>query len=361
MEPADLWLRYLESKFRDRAIRIEEKDGVETLIIGEQPMLEGRLAGLGGAHLPRDKVFTGELKYEDGCEPASYDPQARCTLLDDWQVDRGVLFPTIGILPFPLDDMALHSAYCRAYNRWLADFYEQARDRVIPIAILNWHDLDSAVDELSHCLKLGFRGVFVPPEVVSGSRPGEKHFDRLWDLCQEAGIPGCFHVIVRFSGPSAFASWHDSGPGATFTFGIGATGQLIPAMSSIVLDGVFDRFPNLKIISVEAGCGYAAYLMDRLDEKHQFFKHLTPTPLELKPSEYLQRNCYFVAEPEERTIDAMLTLVGEDRILWGSDYPHIDSTLEAPNLIRQSIKHLSESRRDAVLGGNAMKAFGLDS
>ncbi len=360
MEPANLWQNYLEPKYRDRAIRIEEIDGIETLIIGEQKMLEGRLAGLGGAHLPRDQVFTGNMKYTDGCEPASYDPRARCKMLDEWQVDAGVLFPTIGILPFPLDDMDLNSAYCRAYNRWQAEFYQQAKDRVIPIAIVNWHDVNSAVEELSRCIKQGFRGVFVPPEVVDGVRPGESHFDRIWALCEEAKIPGCLHVIVRFGGAAVpFAAWQETGPGATFSFGLGATGQLIPAMTSIVVDGVFDRFPALKIVSVEAGCGYAAYLMDRLDEKHQFFKDFNLTPLKLRPSEYIQRNCYFVAEPEERSIDAMLTLVGEDRILWGSDYPHIDSTLEAPNLIRTSVKNLSPTRREAVLGTNAVKVFGL--
>ncbi|MFP6807481.1 MAG: amidohydrolase family protein [Pseudomonadales bacterium] len=362
MEPADLWQQYLEPKYRDRAIRIEDIDGVETLIIGEQPMLQGRLAGLGGAHLPRSEIFLGDLTYADGCEPASYDPIARCRMLDEWQVDRGVIFPTIGILPFPLDDMALNSAYCRAYNRWQLDFFQQAKDRVVPIAIINWHDVDEAVKELTTCIKAGFKGLFVPPEIVDGVRPGQAHFDRIWALCQEADIPGCLHVIVRFGGPAVpFAGWHESGPGAVFTFGLGATGQLIPAVTSIIVDGLFDRFPSLKIISVEAGCGYAAYLMDRLDEKHQFFKDLTLTPLKLKPSEYIQQNCYFVAEPEERTIDAMLTLVGEDRILWGSDYPHIDSTLDAPKLIRESVAGLSDARRAAVMGGNAIKAFGLES
>ena len=135
---------------------------------------------------------------------------------------------------------------------------------------------------------------------------------------------------------------------------------MIPALTSVIMDGLLDRFPTLKLISVEAGCGYAAYLMDRLDEKHQFFKDLTLTPLKMKPSDYIRRNCYFVAEPEERTIDAMLTLVGEENILWGSDYPHIDSTLSAPTLIRNSVRALSDARRKAVLGGNAVKAFSLD-
>ena len=108
---------------------------------------------------------------------------------------------------------------------------------------------------------------------------------------------------------------------------------------------------------VEAGCGWAAYLMGRLDEKADVFRALAPMPM--KPSDYIRRNCYFVAEPEERTIGAMLDLVGEDKILWGSDYPHVDSTLEAPKLIRQSIAGLSEQRQAAVMGENARKVFGL--
>lgn len=360
MEPADLWQNYLEPEYRNRAIRIEERDGLEVLLIGEEPMLEGRLAGLGGAHIPRDQLFTGGLKYADGCEPASFDPGARIKMLDNWKVDRGVLFPTIGILPFPTSDMALYSAYCRAYNRWQTEFFLEAKTRVVPIAILNWHDVDSAVEELDRCLEAGFRGIFVPPELVAGARPGQQTFDPIWSRCEEAGIPGCLHVIVRFGGAAVpFAAWHETAPGPTFTFSLGATGQLIPALASMIVDGLFDRFPKLKIVNVEAGCGYAAYLMDRLDEKHNFFGAFMPTPLKLKPGEYIQRNCYFVAEPEERTINAMLDLVGEDKIMWGSDYPHVDSTLAAPDLIRDSIKALTPERQAAVLGENAMKAFNL--
>ncbi|MYD43745.1 MAG: amidohydrolase family protein, partial [Gammaproteobacteria bacterium] len=322
MEPPDLWQNYLEAKYQSRAIRIEENDGVEQLIIGEQVVLQGVLAGLGGANLNPATLFTQGAKYMEGCPPASYDPNARAAMLDEWGVDRGVLFPTIGILPFPTDDVDLASAYCRAYNRWQADFFQTVPDRVVPIAALNWLDVDEAVRELQTCIDAGFHGLFVPPEVCGEHRPGEAHFDPIWQLCDEANIPGCFHVIVRFGGAAvAFGDWSKGGRslGGVFTFGLGATGQLIPAMASVVLDGLFDRFPTLKIASVEAGCGYAAYLMDRLDEKHHFFGFASG--LQMKPSDYIRRNCYFVAEPEERTIDAMCDLVGEDHILWGSDYP----------------------------------------
>jgi predicted TIM-barrel fold metal-dependent hydrolase len=356
MEPADLWRTWLEPRYRDRAIRIERRDGVEHLIIGEKSVLSGVLAGLGGAHQDRSRLFTGQLAYADGCEPASYEPAARSKMLDDWQVDYGVLFPTIGILPFPTDDHELSSAYCRAYNRWQTAFLEGAPGRVAPIALVNWHDVDEAVRELTICLKAGFRGLFVPPEIIDGRRPSDPHFDPLWRLCEEAGVPGCLHVIVRFSG-GAFGAWHDTRTGTVFGFAMGATGQIIPALSAMVTDLLFERFPALKMVSVEAGCGWAAYLMDRLDEKADVFHRIAPMPM--KPSEYIRRNCWFVAEPEERTIGAMLDLVGEDRILWGSDYPHVDSTLEAARLIRGSVAALSPERQAAVLGENARKVFGL--
>jgi len=357
MEPADLWQTYLEPRYRDRAIRIERREGVEHLIIGEQSVLSGVLAGLGGAHRDRTQLFTGGLTYADGCEPASYLGSERAKLLDSWGVDKGVLFPTIGILPFPTDDQDLANAYCRAYNRWQADFFKDAPGRVVPIALINWRDLDEATRELEHCLKSGFRGLFVPPEVIDGRRPSEAHFDPIWRLCEEADAPGCIHVIVRFSGGGAFGTWHETRPGTVFSFAMGATGQLIPALGAMVTDLLFERFPALKMVSVEAGCGWAAYLMDRLDEKADVFRQLAPMPM--RPSDYIRRNCYFVAEPEERSIGAMLDLVGEDRILWGSDYPHVDSTLAAPNLIRASIAGLSPERQAAVLGENARKVFGL--
>lgn len=352
MEPADLWLRYLEPRFRDRAIRIEERDGSEHLIIGEKVVLSDRLAGLGGAHIPREELFAGKHRYADGCLPSSYDPAARLRMLDEWGVDRCVLFPTIGILPFPTDDLDLANAYCRAYNTWQAEFHQDAGSRVVPMALLNWRDVDAAAAELKRCLNLGFGGVFVPPETVSAHRPGQAHFDPIWRLCAEAGVPGCLHVIVRFEGAARpFADWLATMPGPTFGFGLGATGQLIPAIASMVLDGLFDRFPALKVVCVEAGCGFAAYLMDRLDEKHQFFR--AASTLRHKPSDYLRRNVWFVAEPEERTIGTMLELVGEDRILWGSDFPHVDSRMDAADLIRDGVRGLTPARQAAVLGGNA--------
>jgi predicted TIM-barrel fold metal-dependent hydrolase len=307
MEPADLWLRYIDPPFRDRAIRIEEAHGVEQLVIAEHVVLAGVLAGLGGANLDRRAIFAGGLRYADGCPPASHDPAARVAMLDAEGIRAGVVFPTIGILPVPTDDDALVSAYCRAYNRWQADFAAAAPGRVVPIATVNLRDRDAALAELDWCLARGFRGLFVPPEPVGGRRPGHPHFDPLWARCAEAGVPLCLHVVVRFAPPGLpWEPWFQTGGfagggnvGPIFSFGLGAIGQLMPALASMITDGLFDRLPALKVVAVESGCGWAAYLMDKLDAKHEVLGPLAPRPLRMKPSDYVRRNCWFVADPDE--------------------------------------------------------------
>ena len=348
LEPADLWQRYLEPRFRDRAIRVESHDGIERLIIGEQVVLEGVVAGLGGAEADKARLFSGELSYRHDNPADSYDPGARLARMDQWGIRSSVMFPTIGILPFPTDDQALANAYCRAYNRWIAEFCEADRSRLVPIALINWHDVDEAARELDRCLSRGFKGVFVPPETIDGRRPADVAFDPIWSRCQEAGVPGCFHVVVRFSGAAVpFAAWHETSPGQLFGFGLGGTAQLMPAIASVVTDGLFERFPRLDVVSVEAGCGYAPYLMDRLDAKFEAFRGLLSLPR--RPSEYIRERCFFVAEQGERTIGMALELVGEDRILWGSDYPHVDALRVADHV----------PSRFPALAGNARRVFKL--
>ena len=147
---------------------------------------------------------------------------------------------TIGILPIPTDDLDLINAYFRAYNTWQHEFSQDGCGRIVPIAVVNWRDVENAALELTRCLKLGFKGIFVPPEVVDGERPGSPHFDRLWAQLAEADLPGCLHVIVRFSGAAVpFSGWHGAQPrlGPTFGFGLGAFGfHLSPFL--IVLCGL---------------------------------------------------------------------------------------------------------------------------
>ena len=363
MEPPDLWDNYLESKYRDRSITIRvNKDGMEELVVDNQVLMTGRLAVLGGVdHNAPELFMKPEIPYLEGCPPASYDTDARVKLLDDWGVDAGVVFPTIGILWDKPEDPELAMAYARAYNNWQWDFASPAIDRIIPVAHIPLYDVDLALTELRRCIKLGFKGMFLAPEPVNGKRPSHPDFDPLWQELVAADLPICVHLIVRFNRVvNSAASWWNAEVepmNIVFSFGLGGTMQLLPATAALVCDGLFDRFPKLKVAMVESGAGYAGYLMDRLDEKYDRFGLVAP--IQRKPSEYIRENFWFVMDPSERSIDAQCDLVGETQFLWGSDYPHIDSHADAISEVHEALAPMSEHRRNLVLGGNAKKLFNL--
>src|SRR5215468_11529139 len=138
LEPADTWLKYLDPRDRDRAIRIARDDqGYEVLLIDGQPLktLRGQLGALGGIDMDTAKLLTrGQISYADGSPPGSYDPAARLSVMDEEGIDAVLLYPTIGICwEGHVTDGALATAYTRAYNRWLAEFCRAEPKRLYPV------------------------------------------------------------------------------------------------------------------------------------------------------------------------------------------------------------------------------------
>ena len=398
LEPPDLWDNYLETEYRPRAIRITQsiagRDGEhrgikpmlpntgaqaasedlrnlpemalelkarmaadEHLIIDRQIIMSGGLSGLGGVDVPRSEL--PYMTYLEGAPLASFDTAERIRLFEEKGIAGGVVFPTIGIL-WDTADPKLADAYCRAYNRWCEDFRGAESGRIFPMAHVAMHDPDLAHAELKRCLKAGFRGMFVAPEPVNGRSPAHPDFDPLWHELEDAGMPACLHVIVRFNRILENPTRHHNllvEPSRTFAFAMGATYQVIPAMASLVLSGHFDRFPKLKLLCVEAGAGWAPYIAHRLDEKYEMFGYTEKTKLE--PSEYMKRNVYYVVEPREKNIDSMMDIIGERQFLWGSDYPHVDSSADALDQIFESTSKLIDARRRMILGENAKALYGL--
>jgi len=364
LEPPDLWDTYLEERYQHRSIQIrEDAKGIEELYVDNKLILRGRLAALGGVEHEADELFTRpDIPYMEGCPPASYDTAARVELLDEWGVDAGVVFPTIGILYDKPEDPQLAMAYARAYNNWQWDFASPALDRILPVAQIPLYDIDLALEELRRCINLGFKGMFLAPEPVGGKRPSHPDFDPLWQELVDADLPICVHLIVRFERHVNLSgtNWWDPTKepmNNVFSFAMGGTMQLIPTTAALICDGLFDRFPELKVTIVESGAGYAGYLMDRLDEKFDRFGKMAP--LKRKPSEYMRENFWFVMDPSERSIDAQCDLLGEEHFLWGSDYPHIDSHADAMQEVHRALAPMSEHRRNLVLGGNAKRLFNL--
>jgi predicted TIM-barrel fold metal-dependent hydrolase len=171
LEPPDLWETYLEPKYRDRGIHIRQTSEGEELIVDNELIMRGRLAMLGGAEHEAPALFANPtIPYLDTCPRASMFTNDRVKLLDEWGVNAGITFPTIGILWDKENAPDLAMAYARAYNDWQWDFASPALDRIVPIAQIPLYDPALALTELKRCLKLGFKGMFLAPERICGKR-----------------------------------------------------------------------------------------------------------------------------------------------------------------------------------------------
>jgi predicted TIM-barrel fold metal-dependent hydrolase len=132
---------------------------------------------------------------------------------------------------------------------------------------------------------------------------------------------------------------------------------VVAAFTSLLQGGTLDRFPRLKIAILESGGGWIAHWLERLDGKYGLVKAYTP--LSMRPSEYFQRQCWISVEPDEGTIPMMVELLGSDRFIWASDYPHVDASLGAVKTLKERIASLPGEVQRKILGRNAARLYEL--
>ena len=212
LEPPDLWESYLEEKYRPRALRIRvDEAGYEYLEIDQIPSKRSRRGSLGllGAMGEEDMRPRPDRRYADNMPFGASDPKERLELMVQENLEYCLLYPTIGLLwEVELTDPELSLAYCRAYNRWIADFCRDSGGRLVPIAHLSLLDVDAAVVELERAVRDGCKGAWVAPFTVSRKAHGDPAHDPLYARCCELDVPIAIHptyepmwaVPARFQG-----------------------------------------------------------------------------------------------------------------------------------------------------------------
>ncbi|HVC45196.1 MAG TPA: amidohydrolase family protein [Candidatus Binataceae bacterium] len=383
LEPPDLWEKYLEAKYRDRAVRIRVgEDGYEFLEVdGKRAKLtrQGQLGTLGGmgkqveeSRRRREEFVNSgrasELRYEKpkpedtylkGAAYGTMDMRERLQLLDREGMAKSVLYPTIGLLwECETMDVELSGAYCRAYNRWIADFCRDSGGRLVPIAHVSLGDPDEAARELERAVKAGCKGAFIAPFTISRRPHGDPAHDRLFAVAQEAGVPVAIHPTLE---PPEFGVHrrYDNFGWAAWYFDLFAAQGVQHAFATFFQLGVFDRFPRLKVVVLESGAGWIGYFLDRADAIFSGTTIAQTVRLKEKPSFYFKERCFISADPDERTIAGMMTHVGEDKFFWASDYPHPDHPGNYLEELAGLVKPMTESGRRGILGENVARAYGL--
>jgi predicted TIM-barrel fold metal-dependent hydrolase len=367
LEPADTWKRYIDPKFRDRALRIDiDADGFENLFIDNVPtlMLKGRLGALGGieAETPAEKLafqIPGRRSYRDGAPPGGYDPAARLAVMDEEGIDKVLLYPTIGIAwEGGVADPGLALAYSRAYNRWIVDFCRASPSRLYPVAHITLLNPEGAVEEVQRARRDGCVGVYLSPDRAArrGKALDHPDFDPFWATVSDLDMPIAFHVVARED--MTFAPWARSGTGAdgVFHFAFLAV-EVMAAFTQMMATGLFEKYPRLRCAVLEAGSNWITAWLDRLD--HKVERGGFPTALKLLPSEYFRRQCVISADPDETLTAPVVTHLGDDYVIWASDYPHLDAEMGVVAELRSRLASLPLASQKKVLGENVMRFYGL--
>ena len=367
LEPPDLWEKYLEPKYQDRALRIVvDENGLEALEIGGRPSTMSRrgfpstLGAMGDPDL-RAMQMDPERTYLSEAPFGSMDPGERVKLLDAEGIDAAILYTTIGLLwEAELEDPELSQAYTRAYNRWICEFCA-GEPRLVPTAHLSLGDPHAAAVELERAVGEGARGAFVAPFTHDGRPVGHPDNDPVFAAAQSLGVPFAIHPTFepQWTKGSRMGTWENVKQ-LRLLASVTASDGVRHQFTTLFDYGVFDRFPDLKVVVLESGGGWIGYWLDRIDAVYGHTFIGTRVPLKDKPSDYFRNRVWISCDPDERTIPALADRFGADRFMWASDFPHADHTPEYIDDLSELADSFADGRdRRLFLGDNARRLYGL--
>ena len=361
LEPPGIWEEYIDPAYRERALRIAvAADGKEYFQIDGRVKEKGMgLANFGS--MGRSEEELEGVSYLEAAPYGTMDGAERVDLLDRENLAAAVLYPTIGLnWPYRMrNDAELTAAHCVAYNRWIVDFCRGRESRLIAIAHIDMTDIDGAVGELERAVQDGCRGAFVAPFTLTSKSHGHPDHDPLWAKAQELDVPIAIHPMSEPGPVTRGNRFHDLGNDARWYYNVLARQGMQQAFYSFFEYGVFDKFPRLKVVVLEAGAGWIGASLDRMDVvSGGVFGRKRTLPLREKPSDYFRRQCWISADPDERAVAHIIEYVGGDRFFWASDYPHGDHPPTYIDDIAQLTSMLPEEKR-GILGENVRACYGL--
>ncbi len=352
VEPTAAWAS-MPDEHRPRIVR--DAHGFEHVVVGDTEILAVPLGTLAtpGARFD-DPADSRPL--EDALAGGS-DPVARLADMDAEGIDGAVLYPSIGLYAWAIDDPAAAVAVARAYNAWLASYCAADPGRLFGAAMIPVQDPDAAATELRRARhELGFVAAFVRPNPCRGRSLPDRDYEPIWRAAEETDMAIGVHegssVIVPTLG--------DDRPfNPLVLHAVSHSFEEMLAFAQLVAFGVLERHPGMRVVFLESGGGWAPFWIERLDEQAEGFGGFCPE-MRLAPSEYFARQCWISYEIDEKTLPALAPVIGEDRIVWGSDYPHHDATFPgAVTELRRTMAPLPPDVQTRILGSNAAALYGL--
>ena len=365
--PPDLWSEAAPAKWKATAPRTEQRDdGLHWVVDGED---KGMWNGVGPGftkyqkgsfnHVDEMKDAGFEWNYFPGAKPRPTTPDLRIADLDRDGVKAEIVYGCL-MINHMIADKEMRGWADGVYNDWVADFAKRADpNRVFPLAIVPNHDPIAAAAEVRRCAKMGLRGGDM---AFKHSSVPLWHHDWyvLWEAAAECKFPISFHSTGSQS-PRApnnpemekeyFTQWRLVRSALFQT-------DTMEVLVSLLASGACEKYPDFQFVLGESGVTWLPYIFDRLDtEYHDRARSLG---FSMKPSDYFRRQG-FVTYQQDQFLEPIIPLIGEDNIMWGSDYPHPDCLWpESHAVIGRNLAAISPSVRAKILHDNAAKLYNIE-
>jgi predicted TIM-barrel fold metal-dependent hydrolase len=256
--------------------------------------------------------------------------------------------------------------------------------RLFGVGVIPQQDVERAVSVIREAKSLGMVGIFMRPNPsVDGQQLSDPIYDPIWSVCEELDLTVGFHPYLAPDMPGACRNlhlWNYRAPGGSVDFveamsqspvtslhniffsqGLSNVYDMMTTIAIVIGGGVLERHARLRCIFLEANGGWIAPFLERLDHHYEIFGWDVPA-LKMKPSDYFKRQCWISFDPDESLLKttAEHPLVGADRIIWASDYPHPDAKIPGVvDELRQAMAGLSADKQARILGLNAVELYNL--
>jgi predicted TIM-barrel fold metal-dependent hydrolase len=355
-EPANTYVDYIDARWKEKApqMRYVDKLGDAFFIDGfSRPIPMGLVAAAGK---PPEEIRITGVRFED-MHRGGWDPTARIADQQRDGVAAEVIYPTVGMAICNHRDFDYKKACFAAYNRWIAEYCSAHPQRLLGCGQISMRSPADAVEELRAVHALGLRGVMMP------GNPAEEDYDsplydELWEAAVDLGLPLSFHILTDRN----YAFGHVSrGPAMNRFLSIVRGCQDV--MGTLVLGGVFERHPRLRVVCVEADAGWVPHYMYRMDHAYKRHRYWLPAGQKLSrlPSEYFAENIY-VTFQDDWVAFKVADLVNWRRLMWANDFPHSDSTWPwSQQMLDEHTRVLSPEQKRAILSDNVAELYGIDA
>ena len=380
-ESPDCFTRHIEAKYREKAVSASERDdGTWEVKIGSEPYTffepkfdrtnpPGSLLTILRAK-DTDPNFKWSDSYSaDNMLPEYQDKKLRLAMMDEQGIEATMMFPSFGVSVghLMMDDPDQLYANFRAFNRWLEEEWGYGTDgRIFSPPLLSLLDVDRAVEELDRVLALGAKIVAIAPGPLGNNMsPADPVFDPFWARMNESRTVLALH-LGDYLYPEISALWgepEDPPIREMTAFQFAFTQGDRPVMESfgqLIYGNIFARFPNLRVVSIENGSDWVPYLLRLMDKKKgmgRYGRWIGGRP-KGRPSEIFKEFCWVAPYPED-DVDAIIDVLGADRVLFGSDFPHPEGMVQPAKFADLMTSHSPQEVKQ-VMRDNAAGLLGLE-